>query len=473
MKSQVTVIGGGLAGCEAAWQLAERGVHVTLIEMKSLRKTPAQTTDALAELVCSNSLRSRNPLNAVGLIKDEMQRLNSLIIHAAQTNAVPAGDALAVDREGFSDTIASRIDGHPNIERRAEVVTALPEEGPTIVATGPLTGDELAADIARATGRDRLYFYDAIAPIISSESINRDIVFAASRYGKGEGSDYLNCPLNKEEYDTFIDELLSAEYMPLHSFEKPVYFQGCQPIEVIAAAGRDSLRFGPMKPVGLTDPRTGKRPWAVVQLRQEDRFGHSYNLVGFQTKLKYSEQTRIFRAIPGLEDAQFIRLGAIHRNTYLDSPNLLDEQMRLRTRPHLRFAGQITGVEGYVESAAHGLLTAVLLAKDLAGQPIDHPPADTALGALWRHVTGEHRLNNRPHEPHNVNWSMFPAAPQGVSKRERKRYRVLQAIDAIEQWALNHELPLLPTTITAEQLADSPRPPRRKRSTAPSADASA
>ena len=460
MQSGITVIGGGLAGCEAAWQLAEQGVPVTLIEMKPLKKTPAQRENSLAELVCSNSLRSKNPLNAIGLLKDEMQRLNSLIIRAAVTNAVPAGDALAVDREGFSQAIVQTIDAHPRIDRQASVVTTLPETGDTIVATGPLTDPQLAADIARSTGRDRLYFYDAIAPIISSESINREIVFSASRYGKGNGDDYLNCPLNQGEYERFIDALLEAEYMPLHSFEEPRYFQGCQPIEVMAQSGRETLRFGPMKPVGLTDPRTGNRPYAVVQLRQEDRFGQTYNLVGFQTKMKYPEQTRIFRSIPGLEEAQFVRLGAIHRNTYLDSPNLLDARMRFRKNPHIRFAGQITGVEGYVESAAHGLMTARLMAADFNDTALEIPPADTAIGALWRHVTGAHRLNDRAHEPHNINWSMFPPAPDGVSKRERKRYRVLKAIDSLETWAVSHQVALPASSITAEQLAD---PPRRRR----------
>ncbi len=463
MQADITVIGGGLAGCEAAWQLANKGLKVELLEMNPLQRTPAQQSDKLAELVCSNSLRSKNPLNAVGLIKDEMMRLNSLIIHSAMQHAVPAGDALAVDREGFSSAIALAIEEHPQIIRRSAVVCALPESKETIVATGPLTHDELALHIAEVTGRERLYFYDAIAPIVSAESLDHSVIFAASRYGKGDGSDYLNCPLTKEQYYDFINELLNGECMPLHSFEEPKYFQGCQPIEVIAAQGPESLRFGAMKPVGLTNPHTGKRPYAVVQLRQEDRYGQAFNLVGFQTKLKYPEQERIFRMIPGLEKAQFIRKGAIHRNTYLDSPNLLDSHMRLRNKTNIRFAGQITGVEGYVESAAHGLLTGLLAAGDLQANQVEAPPADTALGALWRHVTGEHKLNDRPHEPHNVNWAMFPPTPQGVSKGERKRYRVLRAIDSLEQWAISFRLDIAASTITGEQLAPPPKRKRRRK----------
>jgi len=462
MTQTVRIIGAGLAGCEAAWQLAQAGIPVVLHEMKPTRRTPAQNSDRLGELVCSNSLRSQNPLNAVGLIKEEMWRLGSLIIRAATENRVPAGDALAVEREAFSQCIEDAIANHPLIERRNEVVETLPTEGHTIVSTGPLTASELAADIARATGQERLYFYDAIAPIISGDSLNRDIVFAASRYGKGDGDDYLNCALNKEQYESFLDALLEGECMPLHDFEEPKYFQGCLPIEVIAASGRETLRFGAMKPVGIDDPKTGRYPYALLQLRKEDPDGQAYNIVGFQTKLKYPEQKRIFRMIPGLEDAEFLRLGAIHRNTYLDSPALLDNKMRLKSHPHIRFAGQITGVEGYVESSAHGLMTAKILAADILGTPLTAPPRATALGALWEHVGGKHRLEGRAHEPQNINWAMFPPPPEGTKKREKKRLRVLNAVDAIEAWAGEHHLTLEPGRITPEVL-DAADPKRRKK----------
>ena len=315
MTELVTIVGAGLAGSEAAWQLAQAGIAVKLLEMKSIKRTPAQNSDELCELVCSNSLRSINHLNAIGLLKEEMRRLDSLIIESAFENRVPAGDALAVDRLGFSRTITAALDGHPNIERASQVVEEIPKTGHTIIATGPLTDNLLAASIQEASGADRLYFYDAIAPIVTGESLNRDIVFAASRYGKGGGDDYLNCPMNKEQYQAFIDAILEGECMPLHAFEEPKYFQGCLPIEVVATSGRETLRFGAMKPVGLDDPRTGRWPYAVLQLRKEDSDGQAYNMVGFQTKLKYPEQKRIFKMVPGLEDVEFVRLGAIHRNT--------------------------------------------------------------------------------------------------------------------------------------------------------------
>ena len=384
----VTVIGGGLAGCEAAWQLAEAGERVRIVEMKPGKRTAAQRGDGLAELVCSNSLRSANPANAVGLLKDEMRRLGSLVMAVAAATRVPAGDALAVDRERFSQEITRRIAEHPGITRIDQEATALPAAGDVIVATGPLTADALAADIQRLAGSERLFFYDALAPIVAAETIARETVFAASRYDKGDGSDYLNCPLDAPQYDAFIAALLAAETMALHPFESPRYFEGCLPVEVVAARGAESLRYGCMKPVGLTDPRTGRWPHAVVQLRREDAAGQAYNLVGFQTKMTHPEQRRVLRMIPGLEGATFLRLGAVHRNTYLDSPTLLDGQMRLRAAPHLRFAGQITGVEGYVESSAHGLITARLLAAARQGRPLAPPPPETALGCLLNHVTG-------------------------------------------------------------------------------------
>lgn len=445
MEYDVTVIGGGLAGCEAAWQLAERGLLVRLTEMKPLERSPAQKSDLLAELVCSNSLRSANPMNAVGLLKEEMARLGSLVMRCALRTRVPAGDALAVDRDAFSGAVTDAITAHPRILRHSQCVTDLPpaEDGPVVVATGPLTANAFANAIVSATGQERMFFYDAIAPIVSGDSVDRDVVFAASRYGKGGGDDYLNCPMNREQYDAFLSALLSAETMPLHSFEEPRFFQGCLPIEVVAASGPDTLRYGTMKPVGLTDPRTGSRAYAVVQLRQEDPDGQAFNLVGFQTKLKHPEQKRVLRMIPGLENAQFLRLGAVHRNTYLDSPALLNHRMCLRSHPHVRFAGQVTGVEGYVESAAHGLVTGLMAASDISGAPMPPPPAETAIGALVSHVLGERRIEDRPHEPQNVNWGLFPPAPAGTRKRDRKQVRVERGRAAFTRWAEQVNIPLL------------------------------
>lgn len=460
MTELVTIVGAGLAGSEAAWQLAQAGIAVKLLEMKSIKRTPAQNSDELCELVCSNSLRSINHLNAIGLLKEEMRRLDSLIIESAFENRVPAGDALAVDRLGFSRTITAALDGHPNIERASQVVEEIPKTGHTIIATGPLTDNLLAASIQEASGADRLYFYDAIAPIVTGESLNRDIVFAASRYGKGGGDDYLNCPMNKEQYEAFIDAILEGECMPLHAFEEPKYFQGCLPIEVVATSGRETLRFGAMKPVGLDDPRTGRWPYAVLQLRKEDSDGQAYNMVGFQTKLKYPEQKRIFKMVPGLEDVEFVRLGAIHRNTYLDSPNVLDAQMKLKTMPHVRFAGQITGVEGYVESAAHGLLTGRVVAAELLGQTLAPPPRDTALGALWQHVLGTNRLEHSQHEPQNINWAMFPPPSEGTKKADRKRIRVLRAEQSLNQWAHECDIQLAPSAIVEANLVKKKKPKR-------------
>jgi methylenetetrahydrofolate--tRNA-(uracil-5-)-methyltransferase len=444
MSVAVTVIGGGLAGVEAAWRLAEAGIGVRLVDQKPATRSPAHTSSELAELVCSNSLRSRNLLNAVGLLKEEMRRLGSLVMRAALEARVPGGDALAVNRVAFSRLVSEALRGHPNITCQSELVERLPlpEAGPAVIATGPLTAMPLAEDIAGITGRERLYFYDAIAPIVAGDSIDRTVAFAASRYDKGGGADYLNCPLDAAEYEAFVAAVLTAEEMPLHACEEPKYFQGCLPLETVAKSGRDALRFGAMKPVGLRDPRTGKRPYAVVQLRQEDQAGQAYNLVGFQTKLKHPDQRRILRMIPGLAQAEFLRLGAIHRNTYLDSPALLDERMRLRVRPHLHFAGQMTGVEGYVESAAHGLVTAILLAAELRGRQIPLPPPECALGGLYRHVLGYGHIPGRPHEPANVNWSMMPPLPVGTRKSEMKIARVQRAVGAFEAWAASASLPL-------------------------------
>jgi methylenetetrahydrofolate--tRNA-(uracil-5-)-methyltransferase len=451
----VRVIGAGLAGCEAAFALANLGLHVDLVEMKPQRRTAAQKTDFFAELVCSNSLRSRNPQNAVGLLKQEMAQLGSLVLRAATDHQVPAGDALAVERIGFGQAIEQALRAHPRIRHICGAAESLPDEaaGACLVATGPLTDPPLAEAIARRCGRDRLYFYDALAPIVSGDSIDREVVFAQSRWDKGDGADYLNCPMDAAQYDAFYTALVAAESMPLHAFESAKYFSGCMPLEVVAQGGRESLRFGAMKPVGLRDPRTGQRPHAVVQLRQEDHHGQAYNLVGFQTKLTHPEQRRILRMIPGLEAAQFLRLGTVHRNTYLDSPDLLDERMRLSVQPNLRFIGQITGVEGYVESAAHGLIVAHLLAADLAGRPLALPPPTTALGALLGHVSGSSRLPGRPHEPANINWSMFPPPPAEVRKADRKAFRVGRAQADLLQWAQQNQLALRPLEHAAPHAA--------------------
>lgn len=441
MDDSITVVGGGLAGCEAAWQLAETGFNVELKEMKPLRRTPAQVSDHLAELVCSNSFRSANLMNAVGLIKEEMRRLGSLVMRGAMESKVPAGDALAVDRERFAAAIEGTIEAHPRIRRHHAIVERVPESGPVVIATGPLTDSALAEDLVRLTGEERLYFYDSIAPIIDADSVDRTIAFEQSRYDKGDGADYLNCPMNEQEYERFYAALVEAECLPLHAFEEPKYFQGCLPIEVVATSGKQSLLFGSMKPVGLRDPRTGKRPYAVVQLRKEDVDGQAYNLVGFQTKMKYGEQKRVLRMIPGLQDAEFLRLGAVHRNTYIDSPSLLDERLRLKSDPRVRFAGQITGVEGYVESSACGLLVGRMMASDLGGPSFEPPPRECALGALLGHVRGAHRLEGRAHEPQNVNWGMFPRV-EGVKKREQKAARVERAQAALERWASEQALTL-------------------------------
>lgn len=425
----VHVVGGGLAGCEAAWQLAALGVRVQLHEMRPYRRSPAHQTDGLAELVCSNSFRSRNPDNAVGLIKQELRAAGSLILRAADANAVPAGDALAVDRDSFSAAVASAIDGHPRIDVVREEVTSLPD-APTIIATGPLTSDALAARIVALTGSERLYFYDAIAPIVDADSLDRARVFAQSRYDKG-GDDYLNCPLDQDQYHAFVRAVLDAEKVPLRDFEEPRYFQGCLPIEVIAASGPLSLAFGPMKPVGLVDPLTGRRPFAVVQLRRENAAGTAYNLVGFQTKLKYPEQARIFRTIPGLEGAEFLRYGSVHRNTYIHGPRLLDPTLRLRADERLTFAGQITGVEGYVESTACGLLAGLFLGARLRGQEPPLPPAETALGALHRHVTCD--LGDG-YQPTNVNYSLFPQITARARKGDKKAMYRHRAEDALPPW---------------------------------------
>jgi methylenetetrahydrofolate--tRNA-(uracil-5-)-methyltransferase len=438
--AKVHVIGGGLAGSEAAWALAETGLPVVLHEMRPVRGTFAHRTDGLAELVCSNSFRSDDAANnAVGLLHEEMRRMGSLIMRMADRHTLPAGGALAVDREGFSQSVTEALAGHPRILLAREEITALPPPGwgQTIIATGPLTSEALSAAIAAATGENHLAFFDAIAPIVHRDSIDFEIAWFQSRYDKqgpgGGDADYINLPLNEEQYRGFVAALLAGEKTEFKQWEKSTpYFEACLPIEVMAARGLDTLRFGPMKPVGLSDPRTGARPHAVVQLRQDNKLGTLWNMVGFQTKLKHGEQTRIFRTIPGLEKAEFARLGGLHRNTFINSPLLLDGELRLKTRPHIRFAGQITGVEGYVESAAVGLLAGHFAAGEARGMRRPPPPATTALGALLSHITGG--ADAKTFQPMNVNFGLFPPLTGKVKGKDRKRALSARALEDLAAW---------------------------------------
>ncbi len=449
----VHIVGGGLAGSEAAWQLARAGVPVVLHEMRPVRGTEAHQTDALAELVCSNSFRSDDAANnAVGLLHEEMRRAGSLIMQAADAHKLPAGGALAVDRVGFSAAVQETLLAHPLVELRREEIAGLPpaDWDSVIVATGPLTSPALADAIARLSGEESLAFFDAIAPIVHHESIDQTIAWKQSRYDKagpgGGGADYFNCPMDKAEYDAFVAALLAGDKTEFKQWEHNTpYFSGCQPIEVIAATGPQSLRFGPMKPVGLRDPRTGHRPWAVVQLRQDNALGTLWNIVGFQTKLKHGEQTRIFRTIPGLQNAEFARLGGLHRNTFLNSPRLLDATLRLKAEPRLRFAGQITGCEGYVESAAVGLMTGRFAAAERLGTALSAPPDTTAMGALLGHITGG--ADAATFQPMNVNFGLFPpiAPSEGGTLRgkERKQALAARALRDFDHW-------LAPTPLAAE-----------------------
>ena len=431
MNSQLTIIGAGLAGCEAAWQAARRGVTVTLHEMKPEKYSPAHQLPGLAELVCSNSLRGDSLENAVGLLKEELRRCGSLIMEAAEACRVPAGGALAVDRQLFSDYVTAKIEAHPLIRLEHGEVSGIPSEGTVIIASGPLTSDALAESLTLLTG-DRLYFYDAIAPIVTADSLDMCKVFAASRYGKGDGDDYLNCPLNQEEYQSFIDELLKAEKVPGRDFEKIIHFEGCMPLEEMAARGPETLRFGPLKPVGLVDPASGFEPHAVIQLRAENRERTMFNLVGFQTKLTWPEQRRIFRMIPGLEQAEFVRLGSMHRNTFINAPALLLATQQLKHDPRILFAGQITGVEGYVESAGSGFLAGINAARLTQGQPpLAVPPPETALGALMAHITN---ADVRHFQPMNVNYGLFPELPGRVKKKEKRQKLAERALAALEDW---------------------------------------
>jgi len=439
MTHQVHIIGGGLAGSEAAWQLAEAGVEVRLSELRGTGEmTPAHHTDGLAELVCSNSFRSDDAVsNAVGLLHAEMRALGSVIMASADAHKVPAGSALAVDRDGFSAEVTARLAAHSNIEIVRERVDILPASGLTIVATGPLTAATLAESIGATTGSDALAFFDAIAPIVHRDSIDMDICWMASRWDKvgpeGDGKDYINCPMDKEQYLAFHQGLIDGEKTEFREWEQNTpYFEGCMPIEVMASRGVDTLRYGPMKPVGLDNPRTGRWPYAVVQLRQDNALGTLWNIVGFQTKLKYAEQVRLFRTIPGLQHAEFARLGGLHRNTFINAPQLLDATLRLKQAPHIRFAGQITGCEGYVESAAMGLLAGRFAAAEIAGADMAPPPVETALGALLGHITGG--AEAATYQPMNVNFGLFPPLETKARKADRKAAYTSRAREALEEW---------------------------------------
>jgi methylenetetrahydrofolate--tRNA-(uracil-5-)-methyltransferase len=437
---EITIIGGGLAGVEAAWQVLQRQGRVRLFEMKPVRFSPAHKSEKLAELVCSNSLKSMSSASASGLLKAEMKLLGSLLMEAAESFRVPAGQALAVDRERFSSCITERLVSHPGFELVREEVVRIPEAGTVIIATGPLTSEALAMEIERLTGSSRLYFYDAIAPVVFADSIDMQIVFRASRYGRG-GDDYLNCPLTREEYERFHEQLLKAETVPLREFEQARFFEGCLPVEEMARRGKDTLAFGPMKPVGLRDPRTGREPYAVVQLRQEDICSELYGMVGFQTRLRYPEQERIFRSIPGLSRAVFARLGSMHRNTYLDSPRLLAPDFSLRQKPMLFFAGQLTGVEGYLESAATGMaagIFALLKSRGMEPRPI---PRESALGSLVRYVT---TAGSGEFSPMNVNFGLLPPLAGKVPRRLKNQLLSERALKSMAEYAdwLNSKLPL-------------------------------
>ena len=428
MDKSLNIIGGGMAGCEAAWQAANMGIDVTLFEMRPKVKTFAHQTEKLGEMVCSNSFRSNDhEQNAVGLLHWEMMLANGLIINTAYQNKLPAGGALAVDREEFADTVTSKINSHPNIRISNEEITTIPTEGQWIVATGPLTSSKLANSIAELSGSDALAFFDAIAPIVYFDTINMSKAWMQSRYDKGETEEertaYLNCPMSKEQYYKFIDALLAADKTEFKDGETANYFDGCLPIEVMAERGVETLRFGPMKPVGLTNPHSDEKPYAVVQLRRDNALGTLYNIVGFQTKMKYGAQKEILRMVPGLEEAKFARLGGIHRNSFINSPSLLDKQLRFKFRSNIRFAGQITGVEGYVESASIGLLSGRLAALEILNKGIPDVPADTAIGSLVNHITGG--ANAKTFQPMNVNFGLFPVIEgvKGGRKGRVDRYR--------------------------------------------------
>lgn len=435
MNEVVNVIGGGLAGVEAAWQAAEAGVKVRLCEMRPVQQTPAHKTDKLAEIVCSNSLKTDEPGTAPYLLKEELRRGKSLVMEAAASTRVPAGAALSVDRIKFAELITERIEAHPNIEIRQEEVKQIPSDGVTIIATGPLTSDALTVEIMRFTGDDQLYFYDAIAPIVAADSIDMSIAFKAARYDKG-GDDYINCPMDRDQYERFIAELLDAKSVPLKRFEDTHWFESCLPIEEIARRGPETLRFGPMKPKGLRHPKTGEEPWACVQLRQENMMADAYGLVGFQNHLRYGEQERVLKLIPGLENAEFLQFGQIHRNTFINSPKILNETLATKTDPRLFFAGQITGVEGYVESVATGWLAGLNAVRVLRDQPMLTAPQTSAIGALCRYVSN---VETKNFQPVNITFGLLEPLPPELRKiyrrkRERHEVQVERALIDWDEW---------------------------------------
>jgi methylenetetrahydrofolate--tRNA-(uracil-5-)-methyltransferase len=429
----VNVIGAGLAGSEAAWQIAKRGINVKLFEMRPVKQTPAHHTDKFAELVCSNSLRANTLTNAVGVLKEEMRKLDSVIISSADACAVPAGGALAVDRHEFAALVTEKVKNHPNVTVIHEEVTEIPE-GPTIIATGPLTSEALSSSLRNITGEDYLYFYDAAAPIIEKDSINMEKVYLKSRYDKGEAA-YLNCPMSEEEFNRFYEALIAAETVPLKEFEKEIFFEGCMPIEVMASRGRKTMLFGPMKPVGLEDPRTGRRPYAVVQLRQDDAAGTLYNIVGFQTHLKWGPQKEVLQLIPGLENAEIVRYGVMHRNTFINSPKVLNATYQFRERHDLFFAGQMTGVEGYVESAASGLVAGINATRLVEGKNTLEFPHETAIGSMARYIT---TTNAKNFQPMNANFGLFPELPEKIrGKQERNEQHANRALETIQNFVKN------------------------------------
>ncbi|MGW8318856.1 MAG: methylenetetrahydrofolate--tRNA-(uracil(54)-C(5))-methyltransferase (FADH(2)-oxidizing) TrmFO [Candidatus Promineifilaceae bacterium] len=450
MTQTLVVVGGGLAGTEAAWQAARSGVRVRLYEMRPQRTTPAHVSEHLAELVCSNSLGSNLPHKAAGLLKAELRGLGSLILSCADASAVPAGSSLAVDRERFAESVTNHIEDHPNIELLREEVKRVPDE-PSIIATGPLTSDELATDIGRLSGQGYLYFYDALSPIVSADSINMQLAFRASRYDKGvqEDGDYINCPLNEEQYESFYQALSAAEQIELRAFEREdaQFFEGCLPVEVMAKRSRDALRFGPMRPVGLIDPHTGSRPYAVLQLRQDNLAATLYNVVGFQTNLRWGDQKRVLRMVPGLEEAEFMRYGMMHRNTYINSPEILHPTMQTRIRADLFFAGQIVGVEGYMGNAASGLVAGINAARLLTG---GHPlifPTETMLGALCHYVT---HAEAKSFQPMKANFGLLSPPEQRLSKSERYRYYSERALNAMRRFARDRGLNYDPAVATGQ-----------------------
>ena len=426
----IVVIGGGLAGCEAAWQIAKRGGRVVLYEMKPEVFSPAHRSSFLAEIVCSNSFKSESLENAHGVLKGEMELLDSFLLKTAKVTRVPAGNSLAVDRGAFSKKITEFLEGMENVEIVRKEVSTIPQDGITVIATGPLTSEVMSKEIQMITGNRHLFFYDAISPIVTADSINFDRAFKASRYGKG-GDDYINCPMKGEEYYRFVEALNQAEKVSIRDFEKRYFFEGCLPVEELAERGKDTLAFGPLKPVGLIDPKTGRQPFAVVQLRQEDRFKTLFNLVGFQTRLKQEEQKRVFRMIPGLEKAEFMRLGSLHRNTFIDSPRILEESLQFKNRPHLFFAGQITGVEGYMESVAMGLIAGINAFREERGMIPVVPPPMTAIGGLIHYITHSQTI---PFQPMNINFGLFPFLLEKAKGRQKRQLLANRALREIERW---------------------------------------